>query len=236
MASSGSFRKGSSRRGSPAEALNTSFSPQALDRLAIDRAVSTHRTGLRLPDKLGLESWCRIGNQISLITNASAWWLGDWLIYGQESFPDRYKQAMARTSLDYQTLRNYSYVARRFSHPRRRPELSFQHHAEVSGLEDPDQEIWLNRAQTFGWSLHEFRRQLRAAGAKGRDPAATHRMTLILAITPDRYQVWSAAAEQTGQELLEWAAEVLDMASAVGSIAAQQPPLIISPSAGQSRD
>lgn len=221
MASSNSLRKSSRDVEPPAQESISSVSHQAIDRPALDRVVSTHSSGLRLPKKLALDSWCRIGNQISLITNASAWWLGDWLIYGQENFPGMYKQAMVKTSLDYQTLRNYAYVARRFPQSRRRTVLSFQHHAEVTALEDSDQEIWLSRAQTFKWSVHEFRRQLRAAKAKSGARARLDQVTLNLIISPDRYQKWSAAADQAEQELLEWAADVLDAASAVRYISAQ---------------
>lgn len=221
MVSSNSLRKNSSDEEPLAQEAISGVPSQAIDRPALDRAVSTHSSGLRLPKKLGLDSWCRIGSQITLITNASAWWLGDWLIYGQDNFPGMYKQAMVKTSLDYQTLRNYAYVARRFPQSRRRTALSFQHHAEVTTLEDPDQEIWLSRAQTFKWSVHEFRRQLRAAKAKPGTPSRPDQVTLTLVISPDQYQKWSAAAGQAEQELLRWAADVLDAASAVRYIAAQ---------------
>jgi hypothetical protein len=46
---------------------------------------------------------------------------------------------------------------------RRRDKLSFQHHAEVAPLPEPDQDLWLNRAERLGWSLSELRRQLRNA-------------------------------------------------------------------------
>ena len=41
--------------------------------------------------------------------------------------------------LDYQTLRNYAWVARRFAMSRRRDTLSFGHHAEVPALPEPEQ-------------------------------------------------------------------------------------------------
>jgi hypothetical protein len=101
--------------------------------------------------------------QIHLIGDSSQWWLADWLVYGQARFPDRYKQAVAETLLEYRTLRNYAVVARRVDMSRRRDKLSFQHHAEVAALPEPDQDLWLNRAERLGWSLSELRRQLRNA-------------------------------------------------------------------------
>ncbi|MFD9426223.1 MULTISPECIES: hypothetical protein [unclassified Streptomyces] len=64
--------------------------------------------------------------------NSSAWWLADWLIHGEATYGwRRYKEAVERTGLDYQTLRHYAWVARRFEHDRRRDSLSFAHHAAV---------------------------------------------------------------------------------------------------------
>ena len=49
--------------------------------------------------------------------------------------------------LDYQTLRNYAWVARRFPAGRRRAGVSFAHHAEVARLPEPEQDYWLRRAE-----------------------------------------------------------------------------------------
>lgn len=58
----------------------------------------------------------------------------------------RCRGAIAVTGLDYQTLRNYAVVARRFDLSRRRDSLSCQHHAEVCALSDSEQDRWLDLA------------------------------------------------------------------------------------------
>jgi len=45
---------------------------------------------------------------------SSAWCLGDGLIAGQAAYGSRNRDAIGRTGLDYQTLRNYAWVAGRF--------------------------------------------------------------------------------------------------------------------------
>jgi len=107
------------------------------------------------PERLSLADWKRIGEQIFLISNSSSWWLGDWLVYGQDKFPDRYRIAISEAKLDYQTLRNHAWVARKFPLSRRRDTLSFQHHLEVAALPEADQDIWLERAACFKWSKAE---------------------------------------------------------------------------------
>jgi hypothetical protein len=97
-----------------------------------------------------------------MISDASAWWLGDWLVYGENRFPDRYKSAIEETILSYKTLRNYAWVARRFSASRRRDTLSLHHHAEVAALPLADQESWLDRTEQNRWSVIELRRSLQS--------------------------------------------------------------------------
>jgi hypothetical protein len=89
------------------------------------------RKGLELPQRLAFDKWCDIGWQLSAVTTSSAWCLGDWLVYGETAYEGHYREAVAKTMLDYRTLRNYARVARRFALSRRRDTLSFGHHAEA---------------------------------------------------------------------------------------------------------
>jgi hypothetical protein len=56
-----------------------------------------------------------------------------------------------------------AYVASRFEPSRRRPGLSFSHHAELAGLAPEDQELWLDRAEAGGLSVRALRSELRKA-------------------------------------------------------------------------
>jgi hypothetical protein len=67
------------------------------------------------------------------------------------------------TGYDVQSLMNMSYVASRFEPSRRRPGLSFSHHAELAGLAPEDQELWLDRAEAGGLSVRALRIELRKA-------------------------------------------------------------------------
>lgn len=121
------------------------------------------RKGLDLPRKLSFEKWIHIGEVLSVVRTSSAWCLGDWLVYGEAAFNGRYREAIERTSLDYQTLRNYAWVARRFPLSRRRDTLSFGHHAEVASLESAEQDFWLRKAEELGWSTSRLRREVRCS-------------------------------------------------------------------------
>jgi hypothetical protein len=127
--------------------------------------VTLPRIGLELPlsVKLSFDRWLCIGEFLSAVRTSSAWCLGDWLIYGETMYTGRYRDAIRHTSLDYQTLRNYAWVARRFPISRRRETLSFGHHAEVASLPEPEQDFWLRTAESSGWSTSHLRREVRAS-------------------------------------------------------------------------
>jgi hypothetical protein len=172
----------------------------------------TRRSSLVLPATIPLGEWRRIGRQIVAISESSTWWLGDWLIYGQTTYPDRYKQAIEETGLDYQTLRNYAWVARRFSPDRRRDTLSFQHHAELASLPADEQDDWMDRAEKHRWSRNELRNQLKTTRRAVQIGSATspERTRLQVSIIPDQQQRWQDAAASTDQDLLTWIVNVLD--------------------------
>jgi hypothetical protein len=184
--------------------------PATNGRLAVDGRAVTKRTMLTLPQGMPIGAWRTLGRQIFVITDSSAWWLGDWLIYGQSEYPDRYKKAIADTSLDYQTLRNYAWVARRFAPYRRRERLSFQHHAEVASLPEADQDLWLLRAEQHGWSRNELRRQVQGNRDGGRDKQIVH---IQMNLVADQKQRWQEAAERAEQDLLAWIVGILDDAA-----------------------
>jgi hypothetical protein len=121
------------------------------------------RMGLHLPQRLAFDKWVTIGQQLSAVRTSSAWCLGDWLVFGEAAFTGRYRDAIELTSLDYQTLRNYAWVARRFPMSRRRDKLSFGHHAEVAGLSEPEQDFWLRKAEDLSWSRNHLRREVRSS-------------------------------------------------------------------------
>lgn len=180
--------------------------------LALDDRALTRRTGLSLPADLALDDWQRIGRQIFAISDASAWWLGDWLVYGQNRYPERYQRALEETGLDYQTLRNYAWVARKFEPSTRYEGLSIQHHVEVAALPPDDRNAWLSRAERFGWSRNKLRQHLRASRA-GESPAeagATEETSLHLTIESTKADRWRQAAELVGGDFEAWAAKVLD--------------------------
>jgi hypothetical protein len=182
-------------------------------RLRVDRVALTKRTALLLPENLPLDSWKQIGEQIYVISDASAWWIGDWLRYGRDKYPDRYKRAIGETSLEYQTLRNYAWVAGRFDASRRRDALSFQHHLEVAALPEDQQDLWLERAEQSGWSRNDLRARLRDYRDDGAAMRPLPMAALQLRVPTERKQMWQDAATKAELDLREWISVALDQAA-----------------------
>ncbi|QXJ26676.1 LmbU family transcriptional regulator [Actinomadura graeca] len=182
-----------------------------------DAGVRARRAELHIPVGLTLESWRHIGRNLRMITDSSGWWLGDWLVYGENRFPDRYRFVIEETALDYQTLRNYAWVARKFPACRRRDSLSLQHHAEIAALSESEQDRWLERAERGKWSTRRLRKEIRqvreeAKGTarpwEGRSPAR-----VVMNLDAGRKDRWDQAAEAAQMPLLDWIAMVLDEAA-----------------------
>lgn len=169
--------------------------------------------GLQLSADIDFDAWAALGARMAPMTSACAWCLGDWLVFGERAYGQRYKTALEATSLDYQTLRNYAWVARTFPLSRRRDRLSFQHHAEVAALPEPQQELWLMRAERSRWSRNELRRQLRAMRGLERRLDGHEAVVLRVPVTSDREQRWRRAAAARDERLADWLSRAADAAA-----------------------
>jgi hypothetical protein len=188
----------------PAERTRSPAPPSTLARPA--------PASLRLPLSMSYGDWASAGRQLARLSHGVAWALGDWLLYGQAHFRSRYRDALAATGLDYQTLRNYAWVARNVPPSRRRDKLSFQHHAEVASLSEAEQELWLGRAERLRWSRNQLRHEL-ADHRCALDAASDRPVVLRIALPARQEARWRRAARASGQELEEWLAAVADLAA-----------------------
>ncbi|MEU3404527.1 LmbU family transcriptional regulator [Streptomyces sp. NPDC006670] len=179
------------------------------------------KSGMTFSPAMPQRAWEEIGSQLRELASSSAWWMGDWLLFGENAYSGRYREAVGRTGLDYQTLRNYAWVARRFEQHRRRDALSFAHHAEVARLARPEQDYWLRRAEEQRWSRNELRRQLRAGlaeqnGGAAAEPAGEE-ATLRIALPKSDLDRLLETAAACGLSLNDWATHVLQSAVSAGT-------------------
>jgi hypothetical protein len=119
-------------------------------------------TGLRLlDDQMPRERWEAVGVMLGRARTITNFAIGDWLNFGEAIYGETYAQGMHVTGLSYDTLVRYASVCRNVLPNRRRPELTFSHHAEVAYLPPADQKKWLGRAVREKLSSAELRSLLR---------------------------------------------------------------------------
>jgi hypothetical protein len=63
--------------------------------------VFATRVGLCFPKIMEYQSWERAGHQLTRVVDSSAWCLGDWVVYGESHYAERYRHAIDATGLDY---------------------------------------------------------------------------------------------------------------------------------------
>jgi hypothetical protein len=212
-------------RGSPGRPQIAVSRPSATGSPAVIRSatrVILSASGLQLPAQLPFEQWVGIGRQLSATATAAAWCLGDWLTFGQHTYAGRYRRAIEQTSLDYQTLRNYAWVASRFTLPRRRDTLSFGHHAEVAALPEAEQDYWLRQAEQHQWPVKRLRHQVRTSLAE-RSPGEHDQpaeidpdwilLRLDIRIPRGQLETCQAAASKASLSIEAWTLRALEHAA-----------------------
>jgi len=108
-------------------------------------------------------AWVTAGRQLGAIGRASQWWIGDWLLYGNARWGEKYAEAAKITGYDVGSLRNMASLASQFDSSRRRDNLTWSHHAAVASLAPEVQESWLDRAIAARMSVADVRAALRTA-------------------------------------------------------------------------
>lgn len=114
---------------------------------------------------LDVAEWILLGRRLGAISRGVAWWIGDWVNYGNANFGEKYSRAARITGYDVQSLMNMSYVASRFDSSRRRENLSWSHHAELASLAAEYQEMWLDYAERNHLSVRGLRESVRTSRA-----------------------------------------------------------------------
>ena len=128
------------------------------------------------PETMTFPDWEKTLALIRNISNQHMWWLGDAINWGSARWGEKYSQALEATDYDYDTLAKAAFVAKKFPPLRRRNGLSFNHHRELAGMDEVDQDMWLDRCEGGTLSVHGLRDARRsnakAALAKGGDDAS----------------------------------------------------------------
>lgn len=128
---------------------------------ALEEAGAVIDNGLFLPADLHYDRYEAVGALLGELHKVNAFLIGDWLLYGEHTYGERYVQAALLLNLSPQTCANYQSIAKRVPPNRRRTGVSFSIHGEVASLPPELQEHWLTVAHNEGLTKQEIRDRLR---------------------------------------------------------------------------
>ena len=117
--------------------------------------------GIQFNEELTFEEWDVLGQKLAPLGRSIGFIIGDWINYGEERYGEKYDEALARTKITYQTLRDFSYVARKVELSWRHDNLSFEHHKVVAKLKTQEEkQHWLGVADQEGLSYRRLRKSI----------------------------------------------------------------------------
>ena len=123
-------------------------------------------TALRLPAGVDLPQWMEIGRSLGSVSEATRWWVGDFLIYGEAMCGQDHTQIFdpeVGSAWSWDTLRQYRWVSERVPEENRRPpdQLSWSHHRAIAILEPHEQSEWLQRAIDERLSVRDLKKEIK---------------------------------------------------------------------------
>lgn len=172
------------------------------ERPEIAGGVISHATGLVIEPELSFNEWRRLMDRLLETSDRALWSLGDARLYG-ERFAKDYHDGLAALDAASKQVTASARVARAFAPERRRGQLSFEMHELVAGLEEPEQERWLDDAERQGWKQRQLHLALGQALERVKQPA------LSVKIVDDHYRIALAKAERRGMDPKEWLLEAI---------------------------
>ncbi len=128
--------------------------------IAPERGEITHNA-LIIHDGMSFDEWMTLGKQLSDITKGLMFWVGDWLVYGENAYGEAYAQAMDATGYSYKTIRQAMYIARKFPVDMRDERLTFTHYTVVAGEEQEKALELLTYAAENELTVEELREKRR---------------------------------------------------------------------------
>jgi len=125
--------------------------------------------GMTFDEGMSYETWAEIGATLQFMGKAIQFAIGDWLNFGEQTYGDKYWQAVDDTGYAYGTLRNFASVASRVELSRRNDKLSFAHHEAIAKLPASYHDKFLTAAEQGGFTSRQLKQAVDAALGEGDD-------------------------------------------------------------------
>jgi len=126
-------------------------------------------TGLIVTAPVPYEVWEAYGGALRRVESSLQWVIGDWLVYGEDTYGEKYAQATSVwPGKSIERIKRYAWASQCVPKFLRKQSLSWSHHLEVGALDSADQKMWLDRAEKEGWSVRELRTKIGMRPSKER--------------------------------------------------------------------
>lgn len=112
---------------------------------------------LSIPDQATYTEWLAIGRSLAVQKQQTEWFIGDWIAFGRERFPEQIELALADVADDPRNVRRLEKTARTFPPHLRNQSLTFEHHAHVADMPVQDALPLLKEASERKLSARQLR-------------------------------------------------------------------------------
>jgi len=124
-------------------------------------------TGLSIEGNPTFEEFDQLGQYLRRVHTGYQWWWGDWLIYGEGQYGERFSQALEATDWEESTLRQYAWVAKNVAKENRLDGVAFGHYVNgLASLKPADQKVWAERIVAENLTQGQFVAKLKSEGSK----------------------------------------------------------------------
>jgi hypothetical protein len=113
--------------------------------------------GLKIKENTPFDKWEEMGRFLLNVQDRWQLYIGDWINFGEKKYGEKYAHAVNVTSLAYQTLNDFAWVAGKVPQENRRTELAFSFHKAVAPLSHANQKKLLQRAVDDKLTVRDLR-------------------------------------------------------------------------------
>lgn len=132
--------------------------------LAKRQIFKLHATHLEVFGVPTFPEWQEFGDTLRRIAKGHQWWWGDWLLFGEGAYGERFSQALEATGWEAKTIMQYARVCRDVPAAERSEDVPFSHYANgLSALGAPERAEWVALITTEDLTQQQFVRSLRAS-------------------------------------------------------------------------
>ncbi len=129
--------------------------------------VKMTATGLIITDpNMPYEQAETIGHVLGRAHMSVRFAIGDWLLFIEAVYPEKWSQLAEVLAISERTCRDYMRVSQRVPHSIRRPEVEWSAHRAVAALPPPAQKEWLKKVEVEKMPHHALRDALRNGDPK----------------------------------------------------------------------